>query len=97
MQIVGFLVQRLISSFPACAAVLPDDSEDSLDGYTADDNLRDAIMAVLAGDADKRGFRCRPGFTYQSVLRQCVPSLGVRGFYFSENNHVQMVNFDQLP
>ncbi|KAH3721484.1 hypothetical protein DPMN_064412 [Dreissena polymorpha] len=25
---------------------------------------------------DKRGM-CRPGFTYQAILRDCVPSLGV--------------------
>ena len=59
------------------AAVLPDDSADSLDGYQADD-IENAIRALLSGEVDKRGFRCRPGYTYQSILRDCVPSLGVR-------------------
>ena len=71
------MVLKFCFSEETSAAVLPDDSGDSLGEYSADD-LNAAIRAVLAGETEKRGFRCRPGYTYQSILRDCVPSLGVR-------------------
>lgn len=73
--LISVLCLLFICNEETSAAVLPDDSGDSLGGYSADD-LNAAIRAVLVGETEKRGFRCRPGYTYQSILRDCVPSLG---------------------
>ena len=80
----SFLKRVSILSETTHAAVLPDDRVDDFEGYGGDD-IENTIRDLLSGEVDKRGFRCRPGYTYQSILRDCVPSLGVSTSYPSNN------------
>ena len=81
---IYFFKRVSILSETTHAAVLPDDRVDDFEGYGGDD-IENTIRDLLSGEVDKRGFRCRPGYTYQSILRDCVPSLGVSTSYPSNN------------
>lgn len=53
------------------AATLPYDTD--LDNYSPQDV--EELYQILEDVPQKRGM-CRPGYTYQAILRECVPSLG---------------------
>ncbi|KAL3831580.1 hypothetical protein ACJMK2_023318, partial [Sinanodonta woodiana] len=51
----------------------------NLDEANTDNSFTPEEMATLQKFLmvpAKRGFRCRTGFTYNVILRNCVPSLG---------------------
>lgn len=71
------LINESVFSADVRASALPYDIDGA--GYNSDE--LGLYVPMVDGTAVKRGM-CRAGFTYNAILRNCMPSLGVLNLFF---------------